>query len=52
MSKTKKIIALTTAIVLVVSLTLTVMGIMSWRLFWIIAIIAAIISYYMRKPKS
>lgn len=41
-----KIIAIITAVVLVVSLTLVALGVLSWRLFWIIAITAAIIAYY------
>jgi hypothetical protein len=34
------------AVLLVVSLTLTALGVISWRLFWVIAILAAIIAYY------
>jgi hypothetical protein len=46
MEKTAKLIAIVTAIVLVASLTLVALGIMSWRLFWVVAIVAAIIAYY------
>lgn len=39
-------VAALTAIVLVVALTLAAMGTMSWRLFWFVAILAAVIAYY------
>ncbi len=35
-----------TAVVLVSALTLAALGVMTWRLFWIIAILAAFIAYY------
>ena len=41
-----KIIAAVVAIVLVVSLTMTALGAMTWRLFWIVAIAAAVMAYY------
>jgi hypothetical protein len=41
-----KMFALIVAIALVLSLTLTVLGIMSWRFFWVLAILAAFIAYY------
>lgn len=41
-----KILAAVVAIVLVVSLTMTALGAMTWRLFWIVAIAAAIMAYY------
>lgn len=46
MEKAAKIIAIITALALVVSLTLVALGIMGWKLFWIVAIAAAIIAYY------
>jgi 4-hydroxybenzoate polyprenyltransferase len=46
MEKTIKSLAIITAIVLIASLTLVALGIMSWQFFWVIAIIAAIIAYY------
>jgi len=56
MSKGIKILAMTTGIVLVLSLTLVMLGIMSWQLFWVVAIIAAIIAYQviprLQKPKG
>jgi hypothetical protein len=39
-------VAAITALVLVVALTLAAMGTLSWRLFWFVAILAAIIAYY------
>ena len=51
-----RILAIMTAIVLVLALTLVALGIMTWRLFWVIAIAAAIIAYYvipaMKKKKT
>ena len=41
-----RMLALATAIVLVGSLTLTAFGLMTWRLFWVIALLAAGIAYY------
>lgn len=41
-----KIIAAVVAIVLVVSLTMTALGAMTWRFFWIVAIAAAVMAYY------
>jgi hypothetical protein len=41
-----KLFALAVIVILVASLTLTVLGLMTWRLFWMIAIAAAIIAYY------
>lgn len=46
MEKTIKAIAILVIAVLVASLTLVALGIMSWRLFWIVAIASAIIAYY------
>ncbi len=46
MGKAIKMLSLTTAIVLVGSLTFVALGIISWRLFWVVAILAAIIAYY------
>ena len=42
-----KLFSLIVAVILVVSLTLTAAGIMTWRLFWVIVILAAIIAYYL-----
>ena len=56
MAKGIKILAITTGTVLVLSLTLVMLGIMSWQLFWVVAIIAAIIAYQviprLQKPKK
>jgi hypothetical protein len=41
-----KILAAVVAIVLVVSLTMTALGAMTWRFFWIVAIAAAVMAYY------
>ncbi len=46
METTAKITAAATALILISSLTLVAIGIMSWRLFWSIAIVSAIIAYY------
>lgn len=46
MEKAAKITAIITAIILVASLTLVALSVMSWPLFWIVAIAAAIITYY------
>jgi 4-hydroxybenzoate polyprenyltransferase len=46
MEKAVKALAIATALVLVASLTLVALGIMSWRLFWVVAIAAAIMAYY------
>jgi len=51
MGKTTKIMAIITAAVLVLSLTLVALGIMSWRLFWVIALLAAVIAYYVIPAK-
>lgn len=53
-----KLLAIVTGIILVVALTLTALNIITWRLFWMIAIAAAIIAYYVlphlrkREPQS
>lgn len=56
MAKAAKTLAIATGVILVLSLTLVMMGIMSWRLFWVVVIIAAIIAYQvipkMQKPKG
>lgn len=41
-----KVLAIVTSIILVVALTLTALNVITWRLFWIIALAAAIIAYY------
>jgi len=41
-----KVLAAIIAVLLVIALTLTALGVISWRLFWVIAILAAIIAYY------
>ena len=41
-----KMLAIATGIVLVAALTFTALGIITWRLFWVVAIVAAIIAYY------
>lgn len=46
MERAIKALAIVVAIVLVLSLTLVAFGVMSWRFFWIVAILAAIIAYY------
>ncbi len=46
METAAKIVAIVTALILVASLTLVALGIMSWKLFWIASIAAAIIAYY------
>jgi hypothetical protein len=46
MGKTVKTLAIVTAVILVGSLTLVALGFMTWKLFWVVAIAAAIIAYY------
>jgi hypothetical protein len=46
METAAKILAIITALVLVVSLTLVALGMMGWKLFWIVTIAAALIAYY------
>ncbi|MEM4247428.1 MAG: hypothetical protein QXR48_03260 [Candidatus Woesearchaeota archaeon] len=46
MEKAIKTLAILVIAVLVASLTLVALGIMSWRLFWVVAIASAIIAYY------
>lgn len=41
-----KVFSAIIALLLVLALTLTAFGIISWRLFWVIAILAAFIAYY------
>ncbi len=41
-----KIVAIVTSIILVASMTLVALGLMTWKLFWVVAIAAAIIAYY------
>ncbi len=47
METAAKIVAIVTALILVASLTLVALGIMSWKLFWIASIAAALIAYYL-----
>ena len=39
-------VAAITALVLVVSLTLAALGTLSWRMFWFVAMLAAVVAYY------
>lgn len=41
-----KMLAVVVIAILVISLTLVALGIITWRLFWVVAIAAAIIAYY------
>lgn len=41
-----KTLAIVVIAILVVSLTLVALGIITWRLFWVVAIVAALIAYY------
>ncbi len=41
-----KILSGVTAASLIAALTLAALGMITWRLFWIIAILAAFIAYY------
>lgn len=41
-----KTLAIITIIILVGSLTTVALGLMTWRFFWVIAIIAAAIAYF------
>ena len=51
-----KLLAIVTGVILVAALTLTALNAITWRLFWMIAIAAAIIAYYvlpkMRTPEA
>jgi hypothetical protein len=46
METVAKVLAIITAIILVASLTLVALGMMTWRFFWVVAIVAAIIAHY------
>jgi hypothetical protein len=47
MGRIIKAFAITIIIILVTSLAFTALRIITWKLFWVIAIIAAIIAYYL-----
>ncbi len=46
MEKAIKALAIIVTVVLVLSLTLLALGVITWRLFWVVAILAAIVAYY------
>jgi hypothetical protein len=46
METVAKVLAIITAIILVASLTMVALGMMTWRFFWVVAIVAAIIAHY------
>lgn len=45
-------VAVVLIIILVVSLTMAALGKMSWKVFWVIALIEAIAAHYYKKHKE
>jgi hypothetical protein len=41
-----KPLAILTGVVLIASITLAALGYVTWRLFWMVAIAAALVAYY------